>query len=101
MKFGIEKSVEIFKELATTPGYEVGCKFGFDKVYKNKKAVSNAIYRLFTEIKNDPKKFVFTNEGGTNYLLHDHPAYRTRILTIYEAFEKNLTQDEVNKSSES
>ena len=36
------------------------------------------------DLKNDPNKFVFTNEGGTNYLLHDHPAYRKRILTIYE-----------------
>jgi len=40
------------------------------------------------DLKNDPNKFVFTNEGGTNYLLHDHPAYRKRILTIYEEFKK-------------
>jgi Zn-dependent protease with chaperone function len=42
------------------------------------------------DLKNDPVKFVFSSEGGTNYLLKDHPGYRKRILTIYEEFEKNL-----------
>ncbi|MCG3219645.1 MAG: hypothetical protein KAR35_11570, partial [Candidatus Heimdallarchaeota archaeon] len=58
------------------------------------KYLDKAELKLFVkDLKNDPNKFVFTNEGGTNYLLHDHPAYRKRILTIFEEFEKQLTQD--------
>ncbi|MHA1912106.1 MAG: hypothetical protein ACTSYA_10450, partial [Candidatus Kariarchaeaceae archaeon] len=57
------------------------------------KFLDEAELELFVnDLKNDPNKFVFTNEGGTNYLLHDHPGYRKRILTIYEAFENNLAQ---------
>jgi len=60
---------------------------------QNKFLDKDELNLLVKDLKADPTKFVFTNEGGTNYLLHDHPEYRKRILTIFEAFKETLFQD--------
>lgn len=57
MNLGKERKAEIFKTLAHTTTYETGLKFGFDKVYKDRKAISNAISKIYRDVKHDPVKF--------------------------------------------
>lgn len=62
MKFGKEKEVEIFKALASESQYQVGLKFGFDKVYKNSRAVRNAVTTIYTKVKNNPEEYGISTE---------------------------------------
>lgn len=57
MNFGKEKEVEIFKALASESQFQVGLKYGFDKVYKNGRAVRNAITAIYTKVKNNPEEY--------------------------------------------
>lgn len=57
MKFGVEKEAEIFKELANTSTLKVGMAYGFDKVYKDTKAIRNAVNAIFNKVKNEPAKY--------------------------------------------
>lgn len=56
-ELSIDKRYQIFKELATQPLYEVGIKHGFDKYYKDSKAVKSAVYRVYADVKNNPEKY--------------------------------------------
>ena len=57
MKFGQEKEVEIFKALAQSSTLQVGMAYGFDKVYKDTKAIRNAVNAIFNKVKNNPEKY--------------------------------------------
>lgn len=62
MQFGKEKEVEIFKALAVKSTYKVGLQFGFDKVYKDSRAVRNAVTAIYNKIKNNPTEYGVGNE---------------------------------------
>lgn len=63
MNFGTEKELEIFNKLAYRSTYEVGLEYGFDKVYKDPRAIKNAVYSLFTKVKNNPERYNLTPEA--------------------------------------
>lgn len=62
MRFGKEKEVEIFKALAQKSTYQVGLDFGFDKVYKDSRAVRNAVTSIFNKVKNNQSEYGISNE---------------------------------------
>lgn len=62
MKFGIEKEKEIFKALATTSTLKVGIHYGFDKVYKDTKAIRNAINAIAFRVKHNPAVYGLSQE---------------------------------------
>lgn len=57
MQFGKEKEVQIFKALANKSTYKVGIEFGFDKVYKDARAVRNAVTAIYNKVKNNPQDY--------------------------------------------
>lgn len=62
MNFGKEKEIEIFKALAVKSQYKVGLEFGFDKVYKNPRAVRNAVTQIYNRVKNNLDEYGLTQE---------------------------------------
>jgi hypothetical protein len=52
----------MFKALANKSLFEVGVEFGFDKHFKDSKGVKNAVYRIYNEVRQDPKKYLLTQE---------------------------------------
>ena len=54
--------VGMFKTLANKSLYEVGVEFGLDKKYKNEASVKNAVYRYYSEVKNNPEKFLISKD---------------------------------------
>jgi len=52
----------LFKKLVDTPLNKVGLEYGFDKHYKDIRAVKNAVYRIYREVGNDPEKFFILPE---------------------------------------
>jgi len=57
MKLSIEQKIGLFRMLASKPLYEVGLEYGFDKHYKDSKAVKGAVYRIYADMKNNPEKY--------------------------------------------
>lgn len=57
MNFGNEKKAEIFKMLGHKTTYDTGLEFGFDKKYKDRKAISNAVSKIYRDVKQDPVKY--------------------------------------------
>lgn len=47
----------IFKALADKTLYEVGLEFGFDKLYKDSRAVNNAVYNIYRKVIVDPQRY--------------------------------------------
>lgn len=62
MRFGKEKEVEIFKALAQKSALQVGLDYGFDKVYKDNRAIRNAVQNIYTRLKNNSSEYGLTNE---------------------------------------
>jgi hypothetical protein len=62
MKYGKEKEVEIFKALATQSTLKVGLMFGFDKVYKDTRAIRNAVNGIFNKVKNNCEEYGINQE---------------------------------------
>lgn len=52
----------IFKMLETKTLYETGIEFGFDKHYKNARAVNNAVYNIYKKVLIDPAKYAVQTE---------------------------------------
>lgn len=52
----------LFKMLASKTLYETGIEFGFDKHYKDERAVNNAVYKIYLAVKNEPEKYLITQE---------------------------------------
>ena len=51
--------------LATKSLYETGLEYGFDKYYKDPKAIKGAVYRIYADLKNNPE------ERGINKEVYD------------------------------
>ena len=62
MKLTQETQVELFKSLASTHLYEAGVNYNFDRFYKNKTSVKNAVYKIYNNIKNNPQDYGVTME---------------------------------------
>lgn len=67
MKAKTHKSLEdkysfIFKCLETKTLYETGIEFGFDKIYKDSRAVNNAVYNIYRKVLVDPQKYAVLPE---------------------------------------
>ncbi len=56
----VEKYPFIFKMLGEKTLYETGIEFGFDKKYKDARAVTNAVYNIYKKVLADPQKYVVT-----------------------------------------
>lgn len=52
----------IAKALIDKTLYEVGLDFGFDKHYKDTKAVKSAVYRVYQQVKVEPERYFLTPE---------------------------------------
>ena len=63
MRFGKEKELEIFKALATQSTFKVGVMFGFDKVYKDTRAVRNAVTAIYNKVKNNPADYGISEDA--------------------------------------
>lgn len=94
MRFGKEKEVEIFKALANKSTLQVGIEFNFDKVYKNNRAVRNAVTGIFHKIKNNADEYGLSQElvdmvqaGMDERKLAGHPSNRP---TQVEETEKDI-----------
>lgn len=57
MKLGEKKELEVFKQHAYKTSWEIGQEYNFDKVYKDKRAVTNAVYAIYNKVKNNPGKY--------------------------------------------
>lgn len=57
MNFGPPKEAEIFKKLAYKSALQVGLEFGYDKMYRNNKAVRDAVNKVKYKIQNNPDKY--------------------------------------------
>lgn len=57
MSVDIARDINIFKALAAKSAYRVGLDFGFDKLYKDSRAIRNAIQNIYTRIKNNPEQY--------------------------------------------
>lgn len=57
-----EQKVGLFKMLASNALYEVGLEYGFDKHYKDARGIKGAVYRAYSEVKNDPDKYGIQKE---------------------------------------
>jgi len=62
MKFGDTKEADIFRALASKSTLKVGLEYNFDKVYKDTRAIRNAVTAIHNKVKNDPGKYGVTQE---------------------------------------
>jgi hypothetical protein len=62
MAIAKEKYPFIFKMLETKTLYETGIEFGFDKHYKDSRAVNNAVYKIYQKVLVDPQKYAVLPE---------------------------------------
>lgn len=62
MKLDDAKKGLLFKMLGNKTLYEVGVEFGFDKKYKDVRAVNNAVYRVYQQVKAEPSRFMITDD---------------------------------------
>jgi len=58
----LEQKTGLFMLLASKTIYEVGLEYGFDKHYKDAKAVKGAVYRIYSDVKNNPDKYGIQDE---------------------------------------
>lgn len=58
----IERMAGCFKALETKTPFEVACEFGIDKYFDSKKDITNYMYRMYLQIKNDPGKYGISEE---------------------------------------
>ena len=86
-----EKKVGLFLLLASTPLYDVGLKYGFDKYYKDTKAIKGAVYRHYAEVKNNPEKFGISKD--TYDLVLD--AMAARAITPHKPRQKAIGKKEL------
>ena len=57
MKLSDDKKAAVFRALAGGTLFDVGVDFGFDKHYKDARAVRNAVSRVYRQVLNDPEKY--------------------------------------------
>jgi len=57
IQLSTEKKTGLFMMLASKTIYDVGIQYGFDKHYKDAKAIKGAVYRNYAEVKNNPDKY--------------------------------------------
>lgn len=62
MQLSTERKYAIFKSLANKPLLEVGLEFGFDKHFKDKMGVRQAVNRVYKEVLVDPEKYGLSEE---------------------------------------
>lgn len=62
MKLTDEKKGLLFKTLGSKSLYETGVEYGFDKHYKDVRAVNNAVYKIYQQVKIEPEKFGISND---------------------------------------
>lgn len=60
VQFGKEKEIEIFKKLASKSALQVGLDYGFEKVYKDKRAIRNAVTAIYNKVKNNSEEYGLT-----------------------------------------
>ena len=57
IQLSTEKRIGLFKMLASKTIYDVGIEYGFDKHYKDAQGIKGAVYRNYSEVKNNPEKY--------------------------------------------
>lgn len=57
MQLTQEQEVQLFRHLAYKSSYETGLDFGFDKYYKDAKAIRNSVINIYNRIKKNPAKY--------------------------------------------
>lgn len=86
------KKAGLFKMLVNTPLQKAGLEYGFDKHYKDIRAVKNAVYKIYNEVKNNPEEYFIlpeTVEMVTN-------AVSKRAITP-QRVEASLAEKEMDK----
>lgn len=62
MKLTPEKKGAIFRMLASKPMYQTALEFEFDKHYKDSRAVRNAVYKIYQDVKKEPDKYFVSQD---------------------------------------
>lgn len=62
MELTVVQEAEIAKALAYKSSYEVGLQFGFDKHYKDSKAIRNSVMNIYRKVKKSPEKYSVSTE---------------------------------------
>ena len=57
MKLTDVQKIGLFKMLATKDLYSVGVEYGLDKHYKNNDSMKGAVYRNYSDVKNNPEEY--------------------------------------------
>lgn len=57
MRFGETKEAEIFRALAAKSVLQVGMDYGFDKVYKDTRAIRNAVNAISMKVRHNPEQY--------------------------------------------
>lgn len=95
MKLTPEQEVAIFRSLAFKSALETGLEFGFDKHYKDNKAVRNAVTVLYQKVRKEPAKYGV----GTDVvqLVCDAMAHRsiTKATREVSAAEKEIDSGDI------
>ena len=57
-----KEKAKMFRDLVKVSFYQTGVMAGFDRYYRNKSSLINAVRRIYNEVKGTPKKFGITDE---------------------------------------
>ncbi len=56
------KKKAIFKDLVLYSRHQAGLRAGFDKIYKNKNSIANAVQRIYDEVRKEPQRFIISED---------------------------------------
>lgn len=57
MKLSRQQELDIFRKHAHKSSLEIGYEYGFEKHYKDGRAVRSAVYAVYHKVKNNPSKY--------------------------------------------
>lgn len=96
MKFGKDKEAEIFKALATASTLKVGIAYGFDKVYKDTRAIRNAINAISTKVRNNAEAYGLSQDVVDLVLA----AMQERKVVTIRGSESSSLQEKIELKSD-
>lgn len=90
-----EQEADIFRHLAYKSAYETGLQFGFDKTYKDARAVRNAVNNIYGKVKKSPEAYGIS--GEVVKLVADAMANRQLVQTknAVVVAEKEVDSDDI------
>lgn len=86
----------LFKMCGEKTLTDVGYEFGFDKQHKREDVMRTAVYRVYTQVKNDPEKYGISHERAHEVILK----VEERATSKLKPFKSTIiSEDEVKEMS--